>query len=522
MLHEITDTAQLHEKKMLDKEYSTIFGDHHIRTLLGENVSSFNLWYYCMCHLVTRHFNKHELSYDLYNIKKILRILKPSSYLAKKQVLNEIPPAPIDILFISRDRFSKIKTQNGIVESDYLFYSLINKLKIESPHLRLGLACTSNAPTSTNICSYNIYHYIKPMDIPKAIALSIKTSTRWAKYRIRVKKQLSDQCEDSQLLFRTDLFFSFDRLFRRYLNDFAYRNLFTALSPKIIVSNDDIMQLKPATTNKDLKFIVMQSAIITPINEYYRRLFISSFGNEAMKSDYFLCSGEYYKNYKEYSSVSKQVIVTGQPRYDILSRADEVYDKGEIIQKYGLPHNKKIVLWATQTHGLSHTENLNNIESMYNAIASIDDAELVIKLHPGEDQRAALYNQCQEYKPTILGSEADINELIYLCDVLVTKNSSTALEANIIGKPVIILNLSGKPDIVNYVDEGIALGVYKESDLKTTIWRSLHDGQVIKELRLAHEKYIEKYLYKTDGRATERVVDLIRLLLPNEISSQYE
>ncbi len=60
--------------------------------------------------------------------------------------------------------------------------------------------------------------------------------------------------------------------------------------------------------------------------------------------------------------------------------------------------------------------------------------------------------------------------------------------------------------------EGVALGVYKTEDLKPTIKKLLKNDS---ELAKNRKKYIEKYLYKIDGRATDRVVKLIEEMIEN-------
>jgi UDP-N-acetylglucosamine 2-epimerase len=89
---------------------------------------------------------------------------------------------------------------------------------------------------------------------------------------------------------------------------------------------------------------------------------------------------------------------------------------------------------------------------------------------------------------------------------MITRHSTTATEAVALNKPVIILNLSGEPDPMGYVKEGVALGVYKGKDLKPAIEKLLKDDSGLAKNR---ERYIEKYLYKVDGKASERVVGVI-------------
>ncbi|MEA3457752.1 MAG: CDP-glycerol glycerophosphotransferase family protein [Candidatus Thermoplasmatota archaeon] len=204
------------------------------------------------------------------------------------------------------------------------------------------------------------------------------------------------------------------------------------------------------------------------------------------------------------------VVVTGSSRYDLLNHADKIYDKNKIFEDLGLDANKKMIVWTTQTHGLPPDENMRNISAVYGSINSLEDVQLVIKLHPGEDQRATLYKKNKSIKPVVVGGKVDIYALLYACDLMITRHSTTATEAVILNKPVIVLNLSGKPDSVEYVKEGVALGAYNENDLKPAILKLLKNDA---DLAKSREKYIEKYLYKIDGKATERVISLIEEMI---------
>jgi UDP-N-acetylglucosamine 2-epimerase len=92
---------------------------------------------------------------------------------------------------------------------------------------------------------------------------------------------------------------------------------------------------------------------------------------------------------------------------------------------------------------------------------------------------------------------------------MITRVSTAAIEAVAMNKPVIVLNLSGEPDPVEYVKEGVAYGVYNRDNLEQAILKLLEEDSLSK----SREQYIKKYLYKIDGKATERVVDIIKDLV---------
>ena len=74
-------------------------------------------------------------------------------------------------------------------------------------------------------------------------------------------------------------------------------------------------------------------------------------------------------------------------------------------------------------------------------------------------------------------------------------------------KSLIVLNLSGEPDPADYVREGVALGVYKPNELKAAIKKLLQNDL---DFTKARNKYIEKYLFKMDGKSSNRVLKIIQ------------
>ncbi len=218
--------------------------------------------------------------------------------------------------------------------------------------------------------------------------------------------------------------------------------------------------------------------------------------------------GDYFKDILIKKSAFKpdSIVPIGQPRYDRFFYIRDKYDWDNEKKKLGVESNEKVVLWTTQTFAIPIEENRQNINAVYNAIKSLENVKLIIKLHPNEDQNAPLYKENKTIKPIIIGKDGDTYKLIYICDLMITKTSTTGIEAILINKPLIILNLSGKPDTVNFVSEGVAIGVYNPDDLAKSIKMLLEDPDYLHKNR---EKFIRKYLYRADGKATERLVSIL-------------
>jgi len=206
----------------------------------------------------------------------------------------------------------------------------------------------------------------------------------------------------------------------------------------------------------------------------------------------------------------KEDVIIGVPRYDILAKADSVFDRKGIFNRLNLDPTKKLVTWMTQSHSYTPQVNKRNIIAVYNAIESFKGIQLVVKLHPGEDQKAPLYREDKTLKPTIIGGFGAITfELLYASDIVITHYCTTAIEALMLDKPVIVIDFSGRPIPVPYVEAGATVGIYKEDALASAIEALLYNEGARQRLAKAREKFISEGNYKPDGQASQRVADLI-------------
>jgi len=261
----------------------------------------------------------------------------------------------------------------------------------------------------------------------------------------------------------------------------------------------------------------IQHGIIVPT--HYGYIFEKEDKGKMILPDFTVVYGQYHYDLLTKHGIydPERVIVTGQPRYDILHRVDGIYSKQKFLERNKINPAHRILLWTTQSHALSDGENALNFETVFETMQNIENVTLIVKQHPGEEERHTemIKDYLRKYKvdAILTKKDSDTYEQIYVCDLLMTKSSTTAMEAVALNKPVIILNLSGEADLVDYVEQGVALGVYKEEDLKIAI-----EKLMASDLELAgnREQYIRKYLYKIDGKAAERVVNVIERIIHKE------
>lgn len=209
-----------------------------------------------------------------------------------------------------------------------------------------------------------------------------------------------------------------------------------------------------------------------------------------------------------------RVFITGQPRFDLIGRTES--NRGLIMAELGLPENQDIIVLATQPLGALWTEKDKKefIQTVVGAVIEFPEKRLIIKLHPSE--------KIEEYQEMLAGMDdnkaiicqsIDLYGLLNACDLLMTVHSTVALEAMILNKPVITINLTGRPDAMPYAQSGAALGVYRKEDLAPSIRKALYDPEVSKETERNRRKFVSEHAYKLDGQATKRVAALIIRLI---------
>jgi hypothetical protein len=416
-----------------------------------------------------------------------------------------------DVIFVSRRRSALVRTKERLITSDYLFWSIFEKVSAQYPQIRetLIIADLMRAPEYDNVTAYSFVDFLSPSDLFRSIIRSLMIKTAWLRIEKEIISKYSELNLDKRFFFG---FFSLRKLTFLCMLDISITNYTKMLAPKIIVYNDDALFFK---SSNDTRLCVLQSARLSWEKERCMQGFYDAFDLEGSYfADYSFVHGEEYRKFSNFKARLGEIIVTGQPRYDIINDAWKVYSREDFCRRYNIKSNNKIILWATQCHGLSNEENIKNFKAIFGAMKNLIGMTLIIKQHPaeGEDYTNMMNSYIHDYKinALITPKNSDTLEQIFISDLMITRASTTAIEAIAMNKPVIVLNLSNEPDPVEYINEGVAKGVYREEDIGPAIKGLLEDDSDLAAYRMA---YINKYLYKIDGKATQRVMDIIYCML---------
>jgi len=280
-------------------------------------------------------------------------------------------------------------------------------------------------------------------------------------------------------------------------------NLFVYSKPKLIITHGEGQKKNNIIINLSKKYglkslFVMHGSF--GINYLYGNLL----------SDNVSVYGQKYKDILTYlGNESEKIVITGNPAWDYLVEDDF---KNKDVLNLNLPHNKNIIILATMIFPFELRNNL--VYPTIKALTHLPDCHLVIKLHPEEkpDFYKELINQ-YELNATIVEDLSLLHPLIKISKLVIISNSTVGLETLILNKPLIDINLTNKPYYQDYVKEGVALGIRKEEDLLPAIKSILENETIRKKLEKKRKRYVYEHAYKMDGKAAERVADLITRMI---------
>ena len=174
----------------------------------------------------------------------------------------------------------------------------------------------------------------------------------------------------------------------------------------------------------------------------------------------------------EHGRAEQDIIVTGNPVFDCLSKYK---NKTQFYKnQFGFTDVHKVILWASQSEPISHPFSdkvgdpllPRNIEHTLIQIANNNPKwHIVFRAHPSEKiAYKNLPNNVSISRPS-----DNLHELLSAIDIVVTILSTVGLEAIILGKPLITIDLSISTKYISYSKMGLSYGVSDLSQLEEAL-----------------------------------------------------
>jgi hypothetical protein len=211
----------------------------------------------------------------------------------------------------------------------------------------------------------------------------------------------------------------------------------------------------------------------------------------------------------------ERIVLTGNPKYDFLKTFDKAKSR-QALSSYSIDGDKKLIVVAMARWHKGDEVWMSRLVKFCNK----HDIEVVIKVHPmyksilsfdeSQDRIKLIAKECQGLK-YLVTYDIDIYTLISAADLVITEYSNVGAEALLMDRPVLTVNFNKEPfeNEQRYHETGAAIYLEEYSEMEQVVLDMLVHGKYLDELREGRKRAADLYNYYNDGRAAERVLDLI-------------
>ena len=203
------------------------------------------------------------------------------------------------------------------------------------------------------------------------------------------------------------------------------------------------------------------------------------------ESDTFLVWGEYYQELLNKLRCRSRIAVVGNQKMEKMasSAAGQVKQLKQIRNSYG-----KIISVYMQSSNGPHdcVRQEKMLNAVINAARQQNGVFLIIKHHPLEFQHKTpdyerIIAPIKERVLRVKGEEIDLAETIMAADLIITPSSVVGLEAILLEKLVLFVNLSSIPGLVIYPEHNLAQEVTREEEIEPMVAKLLLEGENIRQ-----------------------------------------
>ncbi len=214
----------------------------------------------------------------------------------------------------------------------------------------------------------------------------------------------------------------------------------------------------------------------------------------------------------------ENLVVTGLPRYDGLSRAGRPASSGG---RSVLFCSSSMEGWDFEPfyYGIGERDVLGDMMKVY--LRDLLDAtdrpaeRLVLKIKPHYNHERyfkVLFKEwgVQRRDVELLSHQENFFDLLLKADLVVTTESTVICEALMLGKPVIVLDYPDCLTRSHYEARGVVLRITSREELREAIQKVFQDANCAQELEKNRAKSGDYFTGPVDGKNSSRVAGVIR------------
>ena len=172
--------------------------------------------------------------------------------------------------------------------------------------------------------------------------------------------------------------------------------------------------------------------------------------------------------------------ITGNPAFDNLNRPDDETLRSQLRSQRGLSGTRHVVLWAEQPEP-SNPDLPVAVRNQLAALCYQHGWQLLIRLHPSSQAHGS--NEALPSTAMVSPREESIRHALLICDTVVTLTSTVGLEALIMGKNLLIVNISEYSQFVDYRAEDGACVIGSQGDIEMALLDIFNRAPRILELQ---------------------------------------
>jgi hypothetical protein len=207
----------------------------------------------------------------------------------------------------------------------------------------------------------------------------------------------------------------------------------------------------------------------------------------------------------------ESVVVTGSPRLDNLVRSVTQFTAADIAaarEISGANGSRELVLFVAKYSQAKHV-----LGALLETVARLPNAHLAIKAHPAETPDVYSRLVGDQKNVRVLPATFPLGPLLRASRVVVTVNSTVALDAGVVGIPALVIGLPN--NLSPFVAAGIMAGAATRSDIEPALRRILYDKEFRQQIERSRGEYFKRFAIGSDGRAAARSADAVLALAPD-------
>ena len=199
---------------------------------------------------------------------------------------------------------------------------------------------------------------------------------------------------------------------------------------------------------------------------------------------------------------SESVFVCGFPRLDRIGRKPP--DRSATLASLNLPHRAKLILYTASPLLDSHMREI--LRGLTHGAAD-GDVHYVIKLHPSQQTRElwkATIKDLGLQRVQVVKDEVDFYAVLTACDLHISFLSTTFIEAALLGRPNLGLDLPYYPDPSCMLEAGAYKPVALETLASTA--QQVLDDEPFRNMLIAQQTDFARDWCLFEGDSVERIV----------------